>query len=51
MVSYAVKAQACAWANALQTGVNPSISDLARLVFYLSPDRDRLDKLGDGQDG
>ena len=50
MVSDAVKVQAHAWDDALQTGVEPSISDLDRIVFGLSSDRYRLEKLGDGQD-
>ena len=33
------------------TGVDTSISDLDIIVFGLSSDQDRLEKLGDGQDG
>ena len=50
MVSYAVKVQAHDWCYALQTEVEPSISDLDRIVFGLSSDQYRLEKLGDGHD-
>ena len=50
MVSYSVKDQAKAWAEALQTGTEPAILDLARIVFGLSSDLDRLEKLGIGHD-
>ena len=51
MVSDDVKAQAKAWDKALQTWVEPAISDLARIVFGLSSDLDRLEKMGIGQYG
>ena len=50
MVSDAVKSQDCDWDDALQTGVESAISDLAKIVFGLSYDLDRLDNLCDGQD-
>ena len=46
MVSDDVSIQYKAWAKSLQTGVDPAILDLATIVFDLSPDQDRLEKLG-----
>ena len=51
MVSDDIKYEALSWADALQTGVEPSIPDLARIVFGLYFDRDRLEKLVYGQGG
>ena len=41
-----VENQASAWDDALWTGKEPLVSDLAKLVFGLSFSEDKLDKLG-----
>ena len=48
MVEVSAKSQAADWANALQTGKEPSISYLSELNFGLSALEVVLNKLGDG---
>ena len=50
MADVNVKTLAVAWANSLRTGKEPSISDLAKIVFGLSASEVRLNKLGDDKD-
>ena len=50
MVEFNAKSQAAAWGDALQNGKEPSISDLAKIIFGLSDSEVRLYKLGDGLD-
>ena len=42
--------QASAWSDALRTGKEPMVLDLAELVFYISSLVDMLDKLGIDKD-
>ena len=50
MEEFNVKTLDVSWADALQTGKEPSISDLAKLVFGLSVSAVRLENLGDNRD-
>ena len=45
-----VKTQAAAWSDALWTGKEPLISDLAEIFSGLSSSAIRLEKLGDDKD-